>query len=371
MSTTCRRRVIARLVILMWMEEGVSERGLIWAWFASSREATKGASVAPRAPTTQSVRTTPASCSPSSSLAPASSFPTSSPMPSEHLSPLPVANQLPAAQQTKLCSSCHCLLPTADTDSSLLSAHHDLHGVIDANDHSIICRLCRDKSTSRTPRAALQALFVDVNDDCLRRGSNRATELPHPVHIERRPTRSDSLYSPLSATPSSSSTLFSHSSALFSPDVPDVESPASSVFTPIKPSRPFIYSALPPISSEISPLPASTRFTSSPTKSPLSEYETASAPDPFMDITRLRVRSQPHHCLYPGATFQGTQKSGRHSYDVKVSIVVCLPDSVHPAYQRSALTIGLIGRRFRILFPLWLSLHTGTHRRLARTHHIL
>ncbi|KAJ7285973.1 vacuolar import and degradation protein-domain-containing protein [Mycena rebaudengoi] len=43
--------------------------------------------------------------------------------------------------------------------------------------------------------------------------------------------------------------------------------------------------------------------------------------DPLVDITRLRVRSQAHHCLYPGATFHGTQKSGRNSYDVNVTIV--------------------------------------------------
>jgi len=49
-----------------------------------------------------------------------------------------------------------------------------------------------------------------------------------------------------------------------------------------------------------------------------------SSPDPLTDITRLRIRSQGHHCLYPGATFQGTQKSGRNSYDVNVTIVVCL-----------------------------------------------
>ncbi|KAG9318703.1 hypothetical protein JVU11DRAFT_799 [Chiua virens] len=48
-------------------------------------------------------------------------------------------------------------------------------------------------------------------------------------------------------------------------------------------------------------------------------------PDPATDITRLRVCAQRHHCLYPGATFQGTQKSGRNSYDVNVTIVVCAP----------------------------------------------
>ncbi|KAH9483678.1 Glucose-induced degradation protein 4-like protein [Psilocybe cubensis] len=43
--------------------------------------------------------------------------------------------------------------------------------------------------------------------------------------------------------------------------------------------------------------------------------------DPLVDITRLRIRTRAHHCLYPGAMFQGTQKSGRNSYDVNVTIV--------------------------------------------------
>ncbi|KAJ7685326.1 vacuolar import and degradation protein-domain-containing protein [Mycena polygramma] len=47
----------------------------------------------------------------------------------------------------------------------------------------------------------------------------------------------------------------------------------------------------------------------------------AKGADPLTDITRLRVRAQTHHCLYPGASFQGTQKSGRNSYDVNVTIV--------------------------------------------------
>ncbi|KAG7092586.1 hypothetical protein E1B28_008929 [Marasmius oreades] len=45
------------------------------------------------------------------------------------------------------------------------------------------------------------------------------------------------------------------------------------------------------------------------------------SPSPLTDITHLRVRSQGYHCLYPGATFQGTQKSGRNSYEVNVTIV--------------------------------------------------
>lgn len=45
-------------------------------------------------------------------------------------------------------------------------------------------------------------------------------------------------------------------------------------------------------------------------------------PNPFADISRLRIRSYAHQCLYAGAVFQGTQKSGRNSYDVHVTIVV-------------------------------------------------
>ncbi|KAJ7510007.1 vacuolar import and degradation protein-domain-containing protein [Mycena galericulata] len=57
--------------------------------------------------------------------------------------------------------------------------------------------------------------------------------------------------------------------------------------------------------------------------------------DPLADITRLRVRTQTHHCLYPGATFQGTQKSGRNSYDVTVTIVdVDFPSSFLCGYLR-------------------------------------
>lgn len=44
--------------------------------------------------------------------------------------------------------------------------------------------------------------------------------------------------------------------------------------------------------------------------------------NPLIDITFLRHRPVMHQCLYAGAVFQGTQKSGRNSYDVHVTIVV-------------------------------------------------
>ena len=60
-----------------------------------------------------------------------------------------------------------------------------------------------------------------------------------------------------------------------------------------------------------------------------SRHEPIYSPNPLVDITRLRVRSPTHHCLYPGATFTGTQKSGRSSYDVNVTIVVRVSSSLY------------------------------------------
>lgn len=50
----------------------------------------------------------------------------------------------------------------------------------------------------------------------------------------------------------------------------------------------------------------------------------ATRPDPKADISRLRCIGRGRGCLYPGATFNGIQKSGRNSYDVTVQIVVSI-----------------------------------------------
>ncbi|KXN92228.1 hypothetical protein AN958_08681 [Leucoagaricus sp. SymC.cos] len=55
-------------------------------------------------------------------------------------------------------------------------------------------------------------------------------------------------------------------------------------------------------------------------KPPIAHFG-ASTPDPLTDVTRIRVRTRANRCLYPGATFEGTQKSGRNSYGVTVTIV--------------------------------------------------
>lgn len=88
--------------------------------------------------------------------------------------------------------------------------------------------------------------------------------------------------------------------------------------------------------------------------------------DPLADITRLRVRTQTHHCLYPGASFQGTQKSGRNSYDVNVTIVdVDFASSFLCGYLRirgltddwpeltTYFDAEIIGSRYGFLTPNW------------------
>jgi hypothetical protein len=59
------------------------------------------------------------------------------------------------------------------------------------------------------------------------------------------------------------------------------------------------------------------------TQSSISRNSNSFISDPFIDITRIRTKSRGSHCLYPGATFQGLQKSGANNYDVSVQIVVC------------------------------------------------
>lgn len=88
--------------------------------------------------------------------------------------------------------------------------------------------------------------------------------------------------------------------------------------------------------------------------------------DPLADITRLRVRVQTHHCLYPGASFHGTQKSGRNSYDVNVTIVV--RTTLVGVVCRSS---GLSGRRLCLIIPLRLPAYPRPHRRLAGAYNIL
>lgn len=59
--------------------------------------------------------------------------------------------------------------------------------------------------------------------------------------------------------------------------------------------------------------------------------------DPCADVTRIRTTTRGNKYIYPGATFTGTQKSGRNNYDVTVTVVVSLADP-HVASESLPLT---------------------------------
>ncbi len=90
------------------------------------------------------------------------------------------------------------------------------------------------------------------------------------------------------------------------------------------------------------------------------------SPNPLTDITRLRVRHPGSPLSLPGCLLQGTQKSGRNSYDVTVTIVVRM--SLRLSCVCSPATAG---RRLFVVVPLRLPLHPRSHRRLSRAHHLL
>ncbi|KAJ7449943.1 vacuolar import and degradation protein-domain-containing protein [Mycena latifolia] len=167
---------------------------------------------------------------------------------------------LPEAPQQYKCSSCQCQVDPAS----------------DAQPDALVCAGCRAHLL-----AAITVLLPDTRVDrpCI---DSYARDAPL---IQRRQRPCD-------------------------PD-PDLQLPTLTAAA--SPS----YRPAPPVYSKPAPAPPPA-FARPPFVPP---RQHAKGADPLTDITRLRVRAQTHHCLYPGASFQGTQKSGRNSYDVNVTIV--------------------------------------------------
>lgn len=199
-------------------------------------------------------------------------------MPVNHLYALPADQD---AQQTKYCTRCSSPF-SADSPSAAL--------LLDEHDSDIVCGACnaRLRSARSVDRPGLPT--INTSPDAL--GCYSLSEVFYEDDI-------DTGTSPASTTDSSVSSLISSISSH-------------------PPQATSILSAGPRVTSS-SPVNSHIHFSSTSAKS---HYVQASLPDPSVDITRLRVRSQSYHCLYPGATFKGTQKSGRNSYDVTVTIVV-------------------------------------------------
>jgi hypothetical protein len=225
------------------------------------------------------------------------------PMPSEHIVSTAVDQLQPDQQQgqVKVCSSCHSTL--SDTTSSVFLPEAD----------AIVCAGCREHVLSGRGTmisTETRTLCVDLDNDFVRQLSQEGNALHN-----TRPMSDDS---------------FDEDTDMESPISPDSDHLFhGTLVTPPPYTIKHVPLNVQCTNNSFSKLPHHQNHGSySHIHAPSSSRRhgnATSSPDPLIDITRLRVRSHGHHCLYPGASFQGTQKSGRNSYDVNVTIVVCCP----------------------------------------------
>ncbi|KAI0362063.1 hypothetical protein OH77DRAFT_1416260 [Trametes cingulata] len=264
-------------------------------------------------------------------------------MPAEH--PIPATHDYssqadPSQPQVKLCLACRSPL-APDTASAAPFLFHDAADT--PVETTLVCASCR----SRLAPPARDGLFAEVERELLRRAAslqpagNEAPSLdPRESSLSEPQTPTDAVHEP---SPSQQGLLMEAPAApaprAFASTTADAAS--SCLSSPASQAR-FDKSHTSPVTSPVLTRPTLTAIDTShasssqaPVNQRADQLSTthassskqraaaaaASAPDPLLDITRLRVRSQGHHCLYPGATFQGTQKSGRNSYDVNVTIV--------------------------------------------------
>lgn len=296
-------------------------------------------------------------------------------MPSEHPTLLAQPQDDQAQQQIKLCSSCHRPLALDSQNTTFLLCDDP-----DANDATIVCTPCRNSHRTDPPPVSVargEFLFAQVERELRRRAAalpdeNNEANIPQSapintpaqssghaqfsldedINMEPPATRQQSLSQPQPAMASSSSQPSSSQRKQLRVVVDHHQQALSTPYA--------AHHAITPIS----------RASSNRTQHP---QMTSFYPDPLVDITRLRVRSQGHQCLYPGATFQGTQKSGRNSYDVNVTIVV----SAWLSLGRGRVVLAFLtfhafpaGRRLFILPPLRVPAHPRAHGRLARVDHL-
>lgn len=261
-------------------------------------------------------------------------------MPSEHLASHPPTLPENTQQQIKLCSSCHHPLSPDASNTPFLLLDAD-----DANETSNVCAPCRTRLlTMRIESSARgEVLFAQVERELLRRAASLqagsledGAMLPPAVNHRNQPTEQpprcldedvdmraldDASPPPPDLAAIASQRRLPPSAAAHPPRISVIVPPTSHKPLTVSDASPLLQT---PVYSHAAQSPVASSCWASSSRSQLPQYP-SSSPDPLVDITRLRVRSQGHHCLYPGASFQGTQKSGRNSYDVNVTIVVCPP----------------------------------------------
>jgi len=220
----------------------------------------------------------------------------------QHIPPItndqPQPDHQPQAHQIKACSLC--LSPLLDAGSTAFYAD------------AIVCRRCRDHGF---PRDAI-SLPTDGNVMCV-----DADPVRHTSH-ETEATGMRRMPGPLDVADEHADTTGPLTAlSNVSECEPSINHPpiGLSVFTAA--GNRHLPLTIDTGSSPAIAIRSQIHVSSAPNHNHRRHDYSTSSPDPLVDITRLRVRSQTRHCLYPGASFQGTQKSGRNSYDVTVTIV--------------------------------------------------
>ena len=290
-------------------------------------------------------------------------------------------------QQSKTCPHCHAplALPNANTEAPTAAAPH----AVAANNtsppselpSSFVCAHCRGLVNSATAAFAgtgVESLptvvaFIQPHADNRDRSSDGVRYvLPRSeskgMLIDERPTTSVvptmggmDRHSLQQCTPNSSSAVIHSSRTQTSPITIGGKSRNAASSSNRGPA-----SVLSLKTSFLSTSPASPSPIPFPAHSAQHEADD-DYPDPLADVTRLRVRSKGHKCLYPGATFEGTQKSGRTSYEVQVTIVVSISPMHWTPLQVSitAHDLFFIGRGLRLFLFVWLPAYPWSHGRLA------
>jgi len=273
-------------------------------------------------------------------------------MPSEHVVAVVQDVQLDVQQsQTKFCSLCHTALSDA--------AAPVLHPLADA----LICAPCRDRiraarqpHLSNTDQRSYRLLQSDGPPNNVYqqlRAHNTMHEAPVMQHTRRYP-QDISQVSPISQQQELQQSIAA--TTLTYCHVPSaVSAPPTTHKLYPQQLQPLTIGSPPCASGSSALASATSNARTSSIVSPATYHPSTSTVvqhrrphtlaqsgyGPLVDITRLRVRSQSHHCLYPGATFGGTQKSGRNSYDVNVTIVVCPSHYLCPLFDGTSLFLRM------------------------------
>ncbi|CAK9785493.1 hypothetical protein CC85DRAFT_276393 [Cutaneotrichosporon oleaginosum] len=177
-----------------------------------------------------------------------------------------------------------------------------------------VCAACvraRGGTHAFVPGVPPPAPDLDLDISGLRVSPQRAVVIDLAAASRLRPRcRRDSTPTP---SPASSSASLPVPSELQATAMPV---PARTPEAP-EPADPQIAKSLP--AARTSPWGATTAPRSVPTPLPAPAAE--SGANPLLDVGRARLRSDPRGCLYPGAIFKGTQRSGRSAYDVEIRLL--------------------------------------------------